>query len=111
MERGVWCLGFLLLLVISLNGVAALEINEIMYNPASSDNNQEFVELFFETPTNLTGWRIADSASEDVLIPLMLRESIYAIIVEEGYNYSGINSSVYSVGATIGNNLGNEEDL
>ena len=116
MGGGVWCLGFILLLIISLNGAAGLEINEVkisevMYNPAGSDNNQEFVELFFETPTNLTGWRIADSTSEDVLVPLMLREGIYVIIVEEGYNYSGMNSSVYSVGATIGNNLGNEADL
>ncbi len=117
MGRGGWCLGFLLsLLVICLPSAAALEmgevkISEVMYNPAGSDNNQELVELVMDIPLNLTNWRIADSTSEDVLIPLLLRDSVYAIIVEEGYNYSGINSSVYSVGATIGNNLGNEADL
>jgi hypothetical protein len=86
------------------------EINEIMYNPSGNDNNLEFVEIISSTYLNLTGWTIGDLSSNDSLVLLQYKNSEYGIIVEEGYNYSGCNASVYSAGATIGNNLNNDFD-
>ena len=37
-------------------------------------------------------------------------DSNFALIVEEGFDYSDVNCSVYSAGATIGNNLNNDND-
>ncbi len=90
--------------------VSAVQINEIMYNPGGDDNNREFVEIYFDEWTNLTGWIVADSNSNDTLAMLQSFNSSYALVVEDGFNYSGINASVYSAGATIGNNLNNDND-
>ncbi|MBD3313556.1 hypothetical protein GF345_03870 [Candidatus Woesearchaeota archaeon] len=88
----------------------AISINEILYNPEGKDNNQEFIELLLEQPENLTGYIISDSSSDDTLSLMHYSESDYALIVEEGFDLTGINSSVYSAGATIGNNLDNTAD-
>tara|TARA_Y100000310_G_scaffold335538_1_gene417821 strand:+ start:967 stop:3054 length:2088 start_codon:yes stop_codon:yes gene_type:complete len=101
---------WLLIFLILLSSTWALEINEIMYNPLGSDNNHEFIELFLETPVNLSEYTFTDAISEDTLEALQIVESSYVLIVEEGFNYSGMNVSVYSTGATLGNNLGNSED-
>tara|TARA_Y100000310_G_scaffold302730_1_gene340435 strand:- start:1111 stop:2997 length:1887 start_codon:yes stop_codon:yes gene_type:complete len=85
-------------------------INEIMYNPEGSDNNKEFIEIYHTEQINLTNWIVGDSASNDTLTLLNYSQSNYSLIVEESFNYSEISASVYSVGATIGNNLGNTED-
>ncbi len=92
---------------------SALVINEIMYNPAGNDNNREFVEILFAggEENNITGYIAGDAASNDTLAVLQyLPSSLFALIVEDGFTYSGINASVYSAGATIGNNLNNDED-
>ena len=81
-----------------------------MYNPSGSDNNMEFVEIYSDTPINLTGYTIEDVSSSDTLLVLNYTNSQYALIVESGFNYTGISASIYSVGATIGNNLNNDED-
>ncbi|MBN2457523.1 lamin tail domain-containing protein [Candidatus Woesearchaeota archaeon] len=85
-------------------------INEIMYNPEGNDNNMEFVELCLGSETSLAGWQIADADSLDILYPLVEKNSSYALIVEEGFDYSGLSCSVYSAGSTIGNNLNNDMD-
>lgn len=90
--------------------VSAFSISEIMYNPEGDDNNREFVEIFMDIPADLAGSVIADAASNDSLTLLQWKESQYALIVEEGFNYTGINASVYSAGSTIGNNLDNTGD-
>ncbi len=101
----------LLFLVYSLLASAsAIQINEIMYNPGGSDNNKEFIEIYFDDYTNLTDWVVADSYSNDTLVMLQNFNSSYALIVENGFNYSDINASIYSAGAAIGNNLNNDED-
>jgi len=79
-----------------------------MYNPLGSDNNKEYVEVYGFV--NLTNWIIGDSSSNDTLILLNYFFSNYSLIVEEGFNYSGINASIYSAGATIGDNLNNNFD-
>ncbi len=90
---------------------ASVIINEIMYNPSSSDNNNEYVELILDSFVNLTGYKIQDLKSEDILIELKSVNNNFALIVEEDFDFSDIEASVYSVGATIGNNLNNDNDV
>ncbi|MDP6642370.1 MAG: lamin tail domain-containing protein, partial [Candidatus Nanoarchaeia archaeon] len=90
---------------------ANVVINEIMYNPSSSDNNNEYVELILDSFVNLTGYKIQDLKSEDILVELKSVNNNFALIVEEDFDFSDIEASVYSVGATIGNNLNNDNDV
>src|SRR4030042_717374 len=94
--------------LIILPCVWGIRINEVMYNPLGDDNNQEFVEII-GTPT-LLGFSIGDLSSNDSLELVNFISGNFSLIVEEGFNYSGINCSIYSAGATIGNNLNNEAD-
>src|SRR3989344_6113402 len=91
---------------------SAMRVNEIMYNPDGDDNNREFIEIYMEQFTNLSGWTIADSGSNDTLRLLYYSTETqnYALITEDGFNFSNINATVYSAGATIGNNLDNSAD-
>ncbi|MAG47957.1 hypothetical protein CL617_05095 [archaeon] len=92
--------------------VSSLSINEIHYDPEGSDNNKEFVELYYDSWENLTNYIVRDSTSEDVLILAKLNTSSnYALIVEDGFNTLGINVTIYTIGATIGNNLNNGKDI
>lgn len=93
----------------TISQVDALFINEIMPNSIGDDNNQEYIEIFGSN--NLSEFTIGDSSSNDSLNLLQFcDECNYSLIVEEGFDYSGLNCSVFSVGATIGNNLGNTQD-
>ncbi|MBN2052326.1 hypothetical protein JW756_02380 [Candidatus Woesearchaeota archaeon] len=100
------CLLMLMLLILPFS--YSISINEIMYNPVGDDNNKEFIEII--GTDNLSGYTIGDLASNDSLVLLKFVLGEFSLIVEEGFNYSGINCSVYSAGATIGNNLGNTGD-
>ena len=94
------------LLIMQVN---AIQITEIMYNPQGNDNNKEFIEI--EGTNNLSVYTIGDLEQNDTLNLLYYNEnSNYSLIVEEGFNYTGINASIYSAGATIGNNLDNTQD-
>ena len=88
----------------------SLVFNEVMYDPAGNDNNKEFIEVYDINYVNLSKFIIADGSSNDTLVEIKYFNSGYALIVEEGFNYSKVNASIYSVGATIGNNLGNTEE-
>ncbi len=85
-------------------------INELFPNPDGDDNNHEFVEIYTEGFMNLSLYILGDEAGNDSLTALQYWNTSYSLIVEEYFNYSNINASVYSVGATIGNNLGNTGD-
>ena len=102
----------LIIIAICLSDIvlADIIINEIMYNQEGKDNNKVFVEIYSEDYIDLSGFIIADSASNDSLVELKYFDSGYSLIVEEGFGYSNINASVYSAGATIGNNLNNDGD-
>ncbi len=89
----------------------AIRINEIHFNPSGYDNNLEFVEIYSDTKYDFTGYIVGDSSSNDTLVKLNnITNTTYSLIVEEGFNCSGFNISIYSAGLTIGNNLGNTED-
>ena len=91
--------------------LAEISINEIMFNPAGSDNNKEYVEVYSDEYVNLSNYIIEDYKSDDNLDCVFYFNNSYSLIVEEGFNYTGINASIYSVGATIGDNLNNEWDI
>lgn len=116
--------------------IIALALLEILADPSGSDNNQEFIELSFnytlelnETINNTNHsiidllqnqtFLFADSSSNDTLDYLTTlgnpnSSEQYLLIVEEGFNHSQIQTNnschIFSAGATIGNNLNNDED-
>jgi len=103
---------FIVILVILSNFVyAETRINEIMYDPEGNDNNKEFIEIYSDEDINLSDYTIKDLDSEDSLELLRYYDSNYYLIVEENFNFSNLNVSIYSVGATIGNNLNKEDSV
>ncbi len=90
----------------------ALEMTEVFPNPSGDDNNKEFIEIYNPEGINLSAYSIGDDASNDTLVAFFFGTGAYALIVEEGFAWQGLNTtaSVYSAGATIGNNLGNTQD-
>ncbi len=99
----------LILILILPQTQAILEITEVNYNPEGDDNNLEYIEVY--TDQDLTGFNLRDFASEDTLNLAKAVESNYALIVEDGFDYTNIEANIYTIGATIGNNLNNNEDL
>ena len=99
----------IILTILCTHLVLAASINEIMYNPEGNDNNREFIEI--KGTNNLSNYIIGDSSSNDTLKLLSFqKDSNFALIVEEEFNYTNINASIYSAGPTIGNNLDNNGD-
>ncbi|HLC97070.1 MAG TPA: lamin tail domain-containing protein [Candidatus Nanoarchaeia archaeon] len=96
-----------LFVFICLNSIvlADLHINEVMYNPLGVDNNLEFVEIYSDSLINLSEYLIGDLDANDTLHQLASFDSPFSLIVEEGFNYSQFNVSIYSAGKTIGNSL------
>lgn len=91
--------------------VLSLQINELMYNPDGDDNNKEFIEIYDENNVSLSNWVLFDLNSNDTLEEKRFCNCSYSLIVEENFDYSNIsNCSIYSTGATIGDNLDNTED-
>lgn len=108
MQMSRWS-GIVLAALLVLAGSEAIELTEVFYDAEGSDNNKEFVE--FLTNKNLTGWVIADSEANDTLTPVRINVTHpYTLIVEDGFNSSGLACSIYSAGSTIGNNLNNDGD-
>ncbi|PIN69024.1 hypothetical protein COV93_07140, partial [Candidatus Woesearchaeota archaeon CG11_big_fil_rev_8_21_14_0_20_43_8] len=91
--------------ILSTSFVDAIQINEIMHNPEGNDNNKEFIEILLDVAISLNGSIIMDASSNDTLVVKKYTNSSYALIVEEGFDYSGLDCSIYSAGATIGNGL------
>ena len=89
--------------------VEAIIITEIMYDPEGKDNNKEYIEVY--TEDRLDYYILEDLSSVDTLQLERLVNSSYSLIVEEGFNHSGINATIYTVGKTIGNGLNNQRDL
>ncbi len=105
-------LAIILLITIASVSASSIKINEIMYDPLGKDNNLEFIELYSEDIlTNLENYSVSDLKSSDKLTLLHYEDSNYALIVEENFTWQGIPASIYSVGATIGNSLNNDQDL
>lgn len=102
---------FVCLFVILVASIARAQLlNEIFPNPEGDDNNKEFVEVLTNEPMNLSEYSIGDEASNDTLILIQYKETNYSLIVEEGFYWINSNASIYTVGASIGNDLGNTKD-
>lgn len=114
MKKPFNCILFTILTTIMLSTMmipffaSSLQINEIMYNPEGSDDNREFVEI--KGTNNLSGIFVGDLVGNDSLELVFWVDSNFSLIVEEGFNYSGLNCSIYSAGSSIGNNLNNNGD-
>lgn len=102
---------FVLVFILNIELVfGSIIINEVMYNPEGSDNNREFIELY-SVPTNFTDYIISDGDSNDTLVLFYFNNnSNYSLIVEDDYLIETYNASIYKIGATIGNGLG-EDDI
>ncbi len=101
-----------LIFSLAINVDSKTIINEVMYDPEGSDNNKEFIELYSDEANDFENYTIEDlSGNIDILKTVKKINGSYFLIVEEGFDYTNINASVYNVGATIGNNLNNDKDL
>jgi len=64
---------------------------EVMYNPATSESHDEFVEIYnlSDETIDLTGWQFSDSTSSDILIEtgngMLLNAGQYAVILDGSY--------------------------
>jgi hypothetical protein len=84
-------------------------INEIMYNPVSGNQNEEYVELYNRSGTaiDLNGWRLEDGVSFTFTSSFTLAPGGYLVVAKDlnllQTNYPG----VFSGGNSIGNLNGN----
>lgn len=112
--RGV-SVSLVLFFFFSVTVFAQLEITEIMYAPEVKVNGIafEYVEIFIGNYTNLSGYLVADEAAyagkKSNLTELQPHSSGYALLVEQGFNLTGIPASIYSV-AKIGRGLNDGGD-
>lgn len=106
----------ILMTIISIKSSSALvRINEIMYNPVGSDNNNEYVEIYFDENINFSYYFIGDFVNNDTLKLINNiknnNKNKFILIVEENFDYNNVNCPVYSAGKNIGNGLGNKGDV
>ena len=101
---------YLFLILMIMPVAEGLLINEIMYDPEGDDDNKEYVEVIHETNFSLGNFTVKDFSSSDRLLLVKRTESNFSLIVEEGFNYSLINASVYTAVSSIGNGLNNNQD-
>ncbi|MBI1968422.1 hypothetical protein HYS49_00785, partial [Candidatus Woesearchaeota archaeon] len=107
---------FLLFVTIFAASVLAdIEITEIVYRPS----DKEYVEVFTGSYQNLSGFLLADLAlrnkTKDNLTEFQVRQSAYALIIADGFNFTGFNatpisSSIYTVKSGIGAGLNDGGD-
>jgi Lamin Tail Domain len=70
---------------------AQITFTEVMNNPATNENHDEYVEIYNLTDAivDLSGWIIGDSSSQDLLIPagqgMQLNPNSYALILDGSY--------------------------
>lgn len=108
----IWInLCFIVLTILLSSSALAVSFNEIMYNPSGNDNNAEFIEILSNTLVDFSQVMVGDLTKNDSLLMLSgNNESNYTLIVEEGFNYTGLNCSIYTTGKNIGDSLGNSGD-
>jgi len=134
----IWVFG--VLFFVFLNSLSAYAwIYEVNYNPEGNDNNKEYIEVIVNSWKNIDGWTIEDGDNSTDTLELIAGngyglQSVFEngdnssdtprfisscgynrinIIVEEGFNLTGLDLNVvnvYSAGKSIGNGLGNSGD-
>ncbi|MEK6904180.1 MAG: lamin tail domain-containing protein [Nanoarchaeota archaeon] len=101
---------YLFLILMIMPVAEGLLINEIMYDPEGDDNDREYIEILHDKNLSLENFTVKDAASSDILKLVRSEESNFSLIVEDGFNHSNINASIYSAGSSIGNGLGNSQE-
>ncbi|MFH1916321.1 MAG: hypothetical protein ABIJ21_03585 [Nanoarchaeota archaeon] len=85
---------------------ADVYISEVMYNPPGPDNMKEWVEI---TGTdNLSRQVIGDGFINDTLVLINFVEGNYSLVVEDGFDATSVNCSVYAAGPIIVQGLRND---
>jgi len=138
MRKNIYYVGLSIVIIILLNilitvncmaeteNIAAILLNEVMYNPEEDDNYNEWIEIYNPTnqSINVSEWSITDNFSEDFLGgdfdngngTTIIPPKRYAIIADHGTkiyeNYSISNETIklYVDDLGIGNGLGNTKD-
>jgi hypothetical protein len=92
-------------------------VNELLYDPpeGGSESAREWVEILntSDAPLTLSGWRIADNRSSDLLPDISLPPGGYAVIAGgAGFlaDHPGFDGLLVDLGGAIGNGLGNGGD-
>ena len=78
-----------------------LVVTEIMYNPAGSDDDKEWIELYNmgDTELNLTGWTIKDAAN-NTFATLDIILGPYSYVVVNGSELNNGDETIYIYDAT-----------
>ncbi|WP_423224762.1 lamin tail domain-containing protein [Candidatus Amarolinea aalborgensis] len=95
----------------------AIVINEVEYDTvqAGSDTDYEWFELYntSDTALALSGWRIGDNSSQDVIPDLTIAAHGFVIVAASALfyvNYPTVPAPVIILNSPIGNGLGNSGD-
>ena len=114
------------IIIFSTKASANVLLNEVMYNPETSENYNEWIELYNPTneTINVSGWILSDNYAEDIIQgnydngngSTIIPPFSYAIITDHGtevyenYNISNNTIKLYVDDKSIGNGLGNSGD-
>jgi hypothetical protein len=74
--------------------VSPIVINEIMYNPISGDNNDEFVELYNRSasPVDLSNWRFVNGIDFTFPAGTVMQPGAYLVVAENANHLLGIHA-------------------
>jgi len=98
-------------ILIFFNFVKSLSIIEINYNPINQTYADEYIELYSETPINLSEFTFCDLQDCDGLILYKEENSSYYLITTNQSSYKDCNCSIYFVDdSRLGNGLNNDGD-
>lgn len=93
-----------------------LLITEVMYDPATTEPGGEWLEIYNPTATavSLTGWKVRDNQSEDVLPELTLSPGQFLVVAasRDGFlaAFAGFAGNLASLDSPIGGGLANGGD-
>ncbi len=90
---------FIFLVVAMLTAVSAsIDINEIEINPAGSNTNTQWIEIYNDgDPENLTGWYIKDKDGNDYAFPGIIITDFYVLDNLDGIDTSDQNLTLFEV--------------
>ena len=107
--------GLLLVLVVSSAEAASttLVINEVMYDPAGTETEGEWVELYVNSsPGNLSGWTLTDQDGATYTFPSFTPAAGEYIVVHTGTGTDDLTGPVYHLywgrGSGVWNNGGDD---
>jgi hypothetical protein len=102
----------IILLIIFLSSfVEGIRINEINYNPINQTYYDEYIEIYSESPINLSEFILCDLSDCDNLILYKQYNSSYYLITTNQSNYRDCDCNIYIIDdSRLGNGLNNDGD-